>query len=70
MDFPPLFEGPAGTLFLLEGTQLRILSAEGEEALVALVDFVALLLHLTGHSVLGSAQWTSGLNVRLAALLS
>jgi hypothetical protein len=70
MDFPELFEGPGDTLFLLEGLNLRIISADGEEALVALVDFLAFLLHLTACRVLIQTNRAEKLQRALAALIS
>jgi len=49
MIFPQAFEGPAFTLFLWERDTLRIISNEGEEAIVSVPDFVAFLIHLAAH---------------------
>lgn len=70
MHFPELFEGPAYTLFLLEGDRLRIITGEGEETLVALADLLAFLLHLTAHRAFALTHRTERLKECLTTLLS
>ena len=72
MHFPELFEGPASTLFLLQRNELHIINQEGEEARVALPDFLSYLFNLTTHhaATLALPHRTERLQARLAALLS
>jgi len=51
MAAPFLYEGPSRTLFILEKRTLRILTYDGQEAVVAVEDLIALLLHLSAHRV-------------------
>ena len=50
MRFSVMFEAPGSTLFLFECDYLRMIDNEGGEALLPLVDFFALLIHLAAHS--------------------
>jgi hypothetical protein len=72
MHFPELFEGPASTLFLSQRNELHIINQEGEEARVALPDFLSYLFNLTTHhaATLALTHRTERLKARLAALLS
>lgn len=70
MSYTIIFDSPAHrTLFIIETGELRIVTFDGEEALLLVGDFIALLLHVSIGQVAALNRFAPNLRQRIAASL-
>jgi hypothetical protein len=65
-----IFDSPTHrTLFIIEADELRIVTFDGEEALLVVGDFIAFLLHVSFGQVPAFTRFAPDLRRRIAASL-